>query len=48
VESGIHEPLYLHADTVESGVGVSHVFLDAETLVHDGHAGASVEVCKSV
>lgn len=48
VKPGIHEPLYLHAHAVEGGVGMGHVFLNTEALVHDGHAGTGVEVCQSV
>lgn len=45
VQTGGHQPVDLHPDAVKRGIGVRHVLLDAETLVHERHAGAGVEVC---
>ena len=44
METGIHEPLYLHPDAVEGGVGMCHVFLDSQAFVHYSHAGTRVEI----
>lgn len=44
MEARIHQPLHLHSNTGDCGVGVCHVFLYSQAFVHDGHAGAGVEV----
>ena len=48
MQARVHEPLDLHTDASDGGVGMCHVLFYAETFVHEGHAGAGVEVCDGV
>lgn len=40
----IHQPMNLHADAVDRSIRVRHILLDTQAFVHNGHAGAGVEI----
>lgn len=44
MQTRVDKPLHLHADTVDGGVVMGDVFLETQAFIHNGHAGARVEI----